>query len=210
MSPSDRPAAVVLAADAGLVAAALHRPLLAALALGLARGARSALIVAAAAVAVAWGAARVAELDRRSLEPGPASGVLTVTGPPSGSRAAAAVAGAGETVILVSRGTPLAQGGIYRVRGRLGPLDDVVRGYYATQGIHLELRATRAVMLGAAPVCGVTSIPLTATSWAAWERHRRRRRPEPSSPVSQSVTPAGCRSPSGRACARAGCTTSSP
>ena len=129
MSPSDRPAAVVLAADAGLVAAALHRPLLAALALGLARGARSALIVAAAAsIAVAWGATRVAELDRRSLEPGPTSAVLTVTGPPSGSRAAAAVAGAGETVILISRGTPLAQGGIYRVRRPLGPLDDVVRG----------------------------------------------------------------------------------
>jgi competence protein ComEC len=149
MSPCDRPAAVVLAADTGLVAAALHRPLLAAVALGLARGARSAVIVAAAAsIAVAWGATRVAELDRHSLAPGPTTTVLTVTGPPSGSRAAAAVLGAGETVILVARGTPLAQGGIYRVRGSLGPLDDVVRGYYATQGIHLELRATRAVMLG--------------------------------------------------------------
>ena len=149
MSPSERPAVVVLAADAGLVAAALHRPLLAALALGLARSARSALIVAAAAsVALAWGATRVADLDRRSLAPGPTSAVLTVTGPPSGSRAAAAVAGAGETVILFARGTPLAQGEVYRVRGSLGPLDDVVRGYYATQGIHLELRVTRAVMVG--------------------------------------------------------------
>jgi competence protein ComEC len=149
MSPSDRPAAVVLAADAGLVAAALHRPLLAALALGLARSPRSALIVAAAAaVAVTWGATRVADLDRRSLTPGSATAVLTVTGPPSGSRAAAAVAGAGETVILVAPGTPLAQGGIYRVSGSLGPLDAVVRGYYATQGIHLELRATRVVMVG--------------------------------------------------------------
>ena len=96
MSPSERPPAVVLAADAGLVAAALHRPLLAVLALGLARGGRSALIVgAAAAVAVAWGSARVSDLDRRVLVPGPATGVLTVTGPPTGSRAAAAVSGAG-------------------------------------------------------------------------------------------------------------------
>ena len=83
MSPSDRPAAVVLAADAGLVAAALHRPLLAALALGLARGARSALIVAAAAsIAVAWGATRVAELDGDRWRRGRPSGVVTVAGPP--------------------------------------------------------------------------------------------------------------------------------
>ena len=51
-------------------------------------------------------------------------------------------------MILVAPGTPLAQGGVYRVSGSLGPLDAVVRGYYATQGIHLELRATRAVMVG--------------------------------------------------------------
>src|SRR5436190_20918603 len=143
MSPSERPAAVVLAADAGLVAAALHRPLLAALAFGLARSARSALIVAVAvAVAVAWGSTRVADLDRRSLAPGAATAVLTVTGPPSGSHAAAAVAGAGETVVLTAPGTLLVQGGVYRVSGSLGPLDAVVRCYYATQGIHLELRAT--------------------------------------------------------------------
>jgi hypothetical protein len=97
MSPSDRPAAVVLAADAGLVAAALHRPFLAAPALLLARSARSALIVAAAgALAVAWGSTRVADLDRRSLAPGPETAVATVTGQPSGSRAAAAIAGAGD------------------------------------------------------------------------------------------------------------------
>ena len=65
----------------------------------------------------------MAELDRRSLVPGPATGVLTVTGPPSGSRAAAAVSGAGETVILVAPGTELVEGGVYRVRGSLGPLD---------------------------------------------------------------------------------------
>ncbi len=149
MSPSERPPAVVLAADAGLVAAALHRPLLAVLALGLARSGRSALIVgAAAAVAVAWGSARVSELDRRVLVPGPATGVLTVTGPPTGSRAAAAVSGAGETVILVAPGTELVEGGVYRARGSLRQLDPVVRGYYATQGIHLQLRAGQAVQVG--------------------------------------------------------------
>jgi competence protein ComEC len=34
------------------------------------------------------------------------------------------------------------------VRGSLRPLDPIVRGYYATQGIHLQLRATRTVELG--------------------------------------------------------------
>ena len=149
MSPSERPAAVVLAVDAGLVAAALHRPLLAALALGLARGARSALVVAAAAsLAVAWGSVRVADLDRHVLAPGPSTEVVTVTGPPSGSRAAAAVPRAGETVVLMAPGTILTQGGVYRVHGSLRPLDPDVRGYYSTQGIHLQLRATQAVKLG--------------------------------------------------------------
>jgi competence protein ComEC len=149
MSPSDRPAAVVLAADTGLVAAALHRPLLAALALGLARSPRSALVVAAtAAIAAGWGSGRVADLDRRTLAPGPVSATATVTGAPSGSRAAAAVSGAGETVILVAPGTQLRQGGVYRVRGSLRELDDVVRGYYATQGIHLQLRASTATEIG--------------------------------------------------------------
>jgi competence protein ComEC len=149
MSPSDRPAAVVLAADTGLVAAALHRPLLAALALGLARTPRAALVVAAAAaVAVAWGSLRVADLDRRVLAPGPVSATVTVTGPPSGSRAGAAVSGAGETVVLVAPGTRLWQGEVYRVRGSLRELDPVVRGYYATQGIHLQLRASSATEIG--------------------------------------------------------------
>ncbi|HSD03396.1 MAG TPA: hypothetical protein VLB81_13545, partial [Gaiellales bacterium] len=149
MSPSDRPAAVVLAADAGLVASALHRPLLAALALGLARSPRAALVVAwAAALAVGWGSVRVADLDRRVLAPGPVTATVTVTSTPSGSRAAAAVAGAGETVVLVAPGTPLRQGGVYRVRGSLRELDAVVRGYYATQGIHVQLRATTATEVG--------------------------------------------------------------
>ncbi len=149
MSPSERPAAVVLAADAGLVAAALHRPLLAVLAVGLARSPRTALVVAAAAaVAVAWGSARVADLDRRVLVPGTATATVTVTGVPSGSRAAATVSGAGETVVLVAPGTVLRQGGVYRVRGSLRELDAVVRGYYATQGIHLQLRASSATEVG--------------------------------------------------------------
>ncbi|HET7171221.1 MAG TPA: ComEC/Rec2 family competence protein [Gaiellales bacterium] len=149
MSPSERPAAIVLAADAGLVAAALHRPLLAVLAVGMARSPRSALVLAAtAALAVLWGSARVADLDRRALAPGPATAVVTVTGTPNGSRAAAAVAGVGETVVLVAPGTRLEQGGVYRVRGSLRELDPVVRGYYATQGIHLQLRAARALETG--------------------------------------------------------------
>jgi competence protein ComEC len=149
VSPSERPATVVLAADAGLVAAALHRPLLAALAVGLARSPRSALLLACtAALAVLWGSARVADLDRRALAPGPAAVVVTVTGTPNRSRAAAAVAGAGETVVLVAPGTQLRQGAVYRVRGSLRELDAVVRGYYATQGIHLQLRAARAVEIG--------------------------------------------------------------
>jgi competence protein ComEC len=149
VSPSERPAAVVLAADAGLVAAALHRPLFAALAVALARTARSALVVAAvAAVALGWGSARVADLDRRVLAPGRTTATVAVTGVPAGSRAAAAVEGAGETVVLVTPGTALHQGGVYRVRGSLRELDAVVRGYYATQGIHLQLRASAAAEVG--------------------------------------------------------------
>jgi competence protein ComEC len=149
VSPSDRPAAVVLAADAGLVAAALHRPLLAVLAVGLARSPRTALVVGlTAAVGLAWGSARVADLDRRILIPGPATATVTVTGVPSGSRAAAAVSGAGETVVLVVPGTSLREGAVYRVRGSLRELDDVVRDYYATQGIHLQLRASTATEVG--------------------------------------------------------------
>ena len=149
MSPSERPAAVILAADAGLVAAALHRPLLAAPAVALARTPRAALIVAAvAAAALAWGSARVADLDQRELVPGPITAPVTVTGVPAGSRAPAAVEGAGETVVMVAPGTALLQGGVYRVRGTLRELDPVVRGYYATQGIHLQLRASTATEVG--------------------------------------------------------------
>ncbi len=103
--------------------------------------------VAAAALLV--GSARVAALDRRSLAPGHVHGaVVVVTGQPSGSRGLAAVTGVGETVVLSAPGILLEEGGIYRVDGRYEPLDPVVRDYYATQGAHLELRATDAVRTG--------------------------------------------------------------
>src|SRR6185312_14224147 len=95
------------------------------------------------------GSARVAALDRRTLAPGRVrDAVVVVTGAPTGSRGLAAVSGAGETVVLSAPGTRLELGGRYRVAGRYEPLDPVVRDYYATQGVHLELHATEAVMTG--------------------------------------------------------------
>ena len=114
-------------------------------------------------------------------------------------------------MILVAPGTPLAQGGIYRVSGSLGPLDAVVRGYYATQGIHLELRATRTVMVGRRG--GLWGDVDTAHRYVLG---RLGAVPAPSpppgrlSPASPWATRAGSRTPSGRASARAGSTTSSP
>jgi len=141
---------LVLAADCGLAAAALGRPLLALAAAGVGGSARvraAALVVAAAAVVA--GGARVAALDRRVLAPGRTSdAVVVVTGQPTGSHGLAAVRGAGETVLLSAPGTLLAEGGVYRVRGRYEPIDPVVAGYYATQGAHLELRATETVLVG--------------------------------------------------------------
>jgi competence protein ComEC len=141
---------LVIAAVVGLAAAALGRPLLALAAGGVGGPARvraAALVVAA--VAVVGGGARVAALDRRVLEPGRTSGaLLVVTGQPTGSHGLAVVRGAGETVLLSAPGTVLSEGGVYRVRGRYQPIDAVVAGYYATQGAHLELRASEAVMIG--------------------------------------------------------------
>ena len=74
--------------------------------------------------------------------------VVVVTGQPSGSHGLASVTGAGETVVLSAPGIALEEGGIYRVDGRYEPLDPVVRDYYATQGAHLQLRATDAVQTG--------------------------------------------------------------
>jgi competence protein ComEC len=104
--------------------------------------------VAVAAVALLLGSARVTALDRHVLAPGHVRGVVVLTGAPTGSRGLAAVSGAGETVVLSAPGTRLELGGRYRVVGRLEPLDAVVRDYYATQGVHLELHATETVMIG--------------------------------------------------------------
>jgi competence protein ComEC len=141
---------LVLAATIGFAAAALGRPLLAAAALLVGDSGRvRAAAVALAAVALLVGSSRVAALDRHALAPGPVRGaVVIVTGAPAGSRGLAAVTGAGETVVLSAPGTPLELGGRYRVDGRYEPLDDVVRDYYATQGVHVELHATETVMLG--------------------------------------------------------------
>lgn len=141
---------LVLAATVGLAAAALGRPLLAAAALLAGDSGRvRAAAVAVAGVALLIGSDRVAALDRHILAPGRVrDAVVVVTGAPTGSRGLAAVTGAGETVVLSAPGTPLDLGGRYRVTGRLERLDPVVRGYYATQGVHLELRATRAVRIG--------------------------------------------------------------
>ncbi len=140
---------LVLAATVGLAAAALGRPLLAAAAVLAGDSGRvRAAAAAVAAVALLLGSARVAALDRHVLAPGPVRGVLVVTGAPTGSRGLAAVSGAGETVVLSAPGTRLELGGRYRVVGRLEPLDALVRDYYATQGVHLELHATETVMIG--------------------------------------------------------------
>ena len=141
---------LVLAATVGMAAAALGRPLLAAAAVLVGDSGRlRAAALAVAAVALLLGSARVAALDRRALAPAHVRGaVVVVTGAPTGSRGLAAVSGAGETVVLSAPGTPLELGGRYRVDGRYQPLDAVVRDYYATQGVHLELRASEAVMIG--------------------------------------------------------------
>lgn len=140
---------LVLAATVGLAAAALGRPLLAAAAVLAGDSGRvRAAAVAVAAVALLLGSARVAALDRHVLAPGRVRGVVVVTGAPTGSRGLAAVSGAGETVVLSAPGTRLELGGRYRVVGRLEPLDAVVRDYYATQGVHLELHAGETVMIG--------------------------------------------------------------
>src|SRR5207237_2265793 len=141
---------LVLAATVGLAAAALGRPLLAAGAVLVGDSGRvRAAAVAVTAVALLLGSARVAALDRRTLAPGHVRrAIVVVTGAPTGSRGLAAVSGAGEPVVLSAPGTPLELGGRYRVDGRYGPLDPVVRDYYATQGVHLELHATEAVMIG--------------------------------------------------------------
>ncbi|HEY2787797.1 MAG TPA: ComEC/Rec2 family competence protein, partial [Gaiellales bacterium] len=141
---------LALAATIGLAAAALGRPLLALAAVFLGDSGRMrAAAVGLGAAALLLGSARVAALDRRTLATGRVHGaVVVVTGQPAGSRGLAAVPRVGETVVLSAPGIRLEEGGIYRVDGRYEPLDPVVRDYYATQGAHLELRATEAVRTG--------------------------------------------------------------
>jgi competence protein ComEC len=141
---------LVIAVAAGLTAAALHRPLVAGLAvLAGDSGRLRFLALGAAAAGLLLGGARVSALERRALHPGEVRRAeVVVTGQPTGGRGLAAVVGAGETVVLSAPGIELEEGGIYRVHGRLRPLDAVVRGYYATQGAYLELRASSAVEIG--------------------------------------------------------------
>jgi competence protein ComEC len=135
---------MALAALAGLSAAAISNPAPVPLAAALGRGWRMRLVLAAvAAAALVWGDARVARMDARILAVGGYRGQVTVTASPSGDRAMASARGEG--VLLDATQLQLEQGGRYRVSGELSPLDPVVRGYYRTQGIHLELRASRIV-----------------------------------------------------------------
>jgi competence protein ComEC len=136
----------VLAALAGLTSAAFGRPLLG-LVVAVPWRPR-ALLAATALLAAAWGGQRVADLDHRALRPGPIEAVVVVTSAPSGDRAIVRVASAAEDVLLVARGQRPQLGGVYRAEGRLQPPDPAVRGYYATQGVHLELRASRLTALG--------------------------------------------------------------
>jgi competence protein ComEC len=136
---------LVLAALTGLVAAALGRPALAAAVL---LGRPRPLLLVTAAVACWWGLVQVESIERRSLSPGPVHATAVVTGQPRGARAIAQLRPAREDVVLVAPGERLEQGALYEVRGRLRPLDAVVAGYYATQGAHLELRASTLVLRG--------------------------------------------------------------
>jgi competence protein ComEC len=107
-----------------------------------------ALLAATALLAGAWGGMRVADLDHRALRPGPFQAVVVVTSAPNGDRAIVRIPPAAEDVLLVARGERPMLGAVYRVRGRLEQPDPEVRGYYATQGVHLELHASRLALLG--------------------------------------------------------------
>jgi competence protein ComEC len=72
---------------------------------------------------------------------------VVVTGAPSGDRAVARVVAGREDVLLEAPGYRPQLGGIYRVTGRLREIDPPVRDYYASQGVHLELRGSRLVWL---------------------------------------------------------------
>jgi competence protein ComEC len=74
--------------------------------------------------------------------------MVIVTGRPSGDRAVARPVGAGEDVLLEVGSGGLVPGGIYRVRGRLEQIDPKLRDYYANQGVHLQLDASDALIVG--------------------------------------------------------------
>jgi competence protein ComEC len=146
MSHCEPATRIVLAALAGLVAAAIGSPLLGLLVAIPWRP--RALLAATAILAAAWGGVRVADIDHRALRPGPIEAVVVVTAAPNGDRAIVRVPAAEEDALLVARGERPMLGGVYRATGRLESPDPEVRGYYATQGVHLELRASRLVQLG--------------------------------------------------------------
>jgi competence protein ComEC len=137
---------LVVAALAGLVAAAIALPAAAAAAVLLGRP--RPLFVAVALVALAWGAIRVDALERRVLAAGDWHGTLVVTGRPNGPRAIARAVDAGEDVLLVARSRWPEQGDLLRVTGTLRPIEPPVRDYYATQGAHMELRAANVDVVG--------------------------------------------------------------
>ena len=141
----DPPTRLVVAVLVGLVAAAFGHPLVSLLAAIPWRP--RALLLAVALAAALWGGMRVAALQHRALVPGPIDGVVVVTGAPSGDRAVARVVAGREDVLLQAPGYRPQLGGIYRVTGRLREIDPPVRDYYASQGVHLELRGSRLVWL---------------------------------------------------------------
>jgi competence protein ComEC len=146
MSRCEPATRIVLAALAGLVAAALGSPFVGLL-VAIPWRPRG-LLAATALLAAAWGGVRVADLDHRALRPGSVEAVVVVTSAPNGDRAIVRVPSAGEDVLLVARGERPVLGGVYRSVGRLEPPDPEVRGYHSTQGVHLELRASRLTPLG--------------------------------------------------------------
>src|SRR2546423_3545506 len=121
----DSPTRVVLAAVAGVAAAALGHPPLALLAA--VPGRPRLLLAAVALLAAMWGAMRVAEIEHRALHAGGFAGVVVVTGQPAGDRAIARDPAAREDVVVRAPGYRPALGAIYRATGRLEPLDPAVR-----------------------------------------------------------------------------------
>jgi competence protein ComEC len=142
----DPPTRVVLAALAGLGAAAFGMPL-AALAVAIPMGPRVP-VALTASVAAWWGSKQVEELRHRALPAGPVTTLVVVTEPPSGDRAMARVPAAEEDVLLVSRAIRPQLGGVYLVEGYLAEPSAQVRDYYATQGVHLELQAEELRLIG--------------------------------------------------------------